>query len=64
MKKLILSFALAGAMGFLASPAMSQESVGTKGYEEVDHFCGEIETYRCRWNDLTSCDISGQELCD
>jgi len=64
MKKLILSLTLVGAMGFYASPVMSQGSVGTPGYEEIEYFCGAKQTHICRWNDLASCDVAGQEVCE
>jgi len=67
MKKLLFGMAFFASAFFIVETSNAQdESIGTIGYEEVYESCSrdpEVIVMRCRWNDLTSCNVSGQELC-
>jgi hypothetical protein len=62
--KLFLMVAFSSLMGIQMVVAQD-EGLGTPGYDTITYPCdGGGEVYRCEWNDLSSCIVSGQDFCD
>jgi len=65
MKNFIFGSVFIFGIFLVIEPSNAQnEGLGTPGYQAIDVKCedGSFVT-RCRWNDLSSCDVSSQDHC-